>query len=73
MSRRRRRTLALFLGGIYFAGLGFLSGIVVERMRFDAARSAVLTHLTDAQQRLHGRLMDLERDAGGGRDGVGRR
>jgi hypothetical protein len=42
-------------------GLGFLSGMVVERVRFDVRRNAVLTKLSEAGQQLHGRLMDLER------------
>jgi hypothetical protein len=60
---RRRHRLAVIVGIVclYLAGIGFLSGVLVERMRFDARRATVLEHLTTTEQRLHARLMDLER------------
>jgi hypothetical protein len=57
---RRRRVLALVLS-LYAVAVGFLSGMLLERVRFDAERAAVLTRVTMAEQRLHARLMDLER------------
>jgi hypothetical protein len=61
VSARRRRTAVVGLGCLCMTGLGFLSGMVVERVRFDVRRNAVLTKLSEAGQQLHGRLMDLER------------
>ena len=57
---RRRRVLALGLG-LYAIAVGVLAGMLLERVRFDAERAAVLTRVTMAEQRLHARLMDLER------------
>jgi hypothetical protein len=59
---RRRRRLAVIVGIVclYLAGVGFLSGVLVERVRFDARRAAVLERLSTTEQRLHARLMDLE-------------
>jgi hypothetical protein len=60
MRPRYRRTLVAGLGCLYLAGLGFLSGILLERARFDRERSAVLIRLSTMQQALHARLMDME-------------
>jgi len=57
---RRRRALALGLC-LYAIAMGFLAGMLLERVRFDAERAAVLTRVTMAEQRLHARLMELER------------
>ena len=54
-------TVIVSLGCLYVAGVGFLAGVCVERIRFDAHRTAVLTQLTTTNQRRHARLMDLER------------
>jgi hypothetical protein len=56
----RRRTTVFALGCLCTAGLGFLSGMVTERVRFDQRRSAVISDLSKTEQRLHRRLMDLE-------------
>jgi hypothetical protein len=58
-SRRRLRILA-GLGGLYLGFIGFFTGMVVERMRFDHHRAAVVQSLTATRDRLHARLMDLE-------------
>ena len=50
-------------GCLYLVVLGFLIGMVVERMRFDRQRAAVLQSLTAARERLHIHLMNLERQA----------
>lgn len=57
---RRRRVLALGLG-LYAVVMGFLAGMLLERVRFDVERASVLTRVASAEQRLHARLMDLER------------
>jgi hypothetical protein len=62
-----RRAVLIGLGCLYLGGIGFLSGMVMERMRFDAQRTAVLTRLTAAQDRLHAHLMRLEQRAEGRR------
>jgi hypothetical protein len=62
MRARYRRAVMIGLGCVYLGGVGFLSGILVERMRFDLQRAAVLTHLAATEKRLHARLMDIERE-----------
>ena len=57
---RRRRVLAFGLG-FYAVVMGFLAGMLLERVRFDVERASVLTRVATAEQRLHARLMDLER------------
>ena len=61
MKPTRPLTVIVCLGGLYLAGFGFLAGICVERIRFDSHRTAVLTQLTATNQRLHARLMNVER------------
>ena len=62
MKPRYRRAVIIGLGCVYLGGIGFLSGMLVERMRFDLRRAAVLTRLADAEKRLHAHLMDIERE-----------
>jgi polynucleotide 5'-kinase involved in rRNA processing len=62
MSRRRQLQLALGLS-LYLGTVGFLGGMLVERIRFDRERASVLTRFATAEQRLHARLMALEREA----------
>ena len=57
---RRRRVLAFGLG-LYAVVMGFLAGMLLERVRFDVEWASVLTRVATAEQRLHARLMDLER------------
>ena len=60
MTARARRPILIGVAAIYVAGLGFLAGIMVERMRFDVQRTATLTRLTAAEQRVRSVLMDIE-------------
>jgi hypothetical protein len=60
MTRRALGTL-IVAGGLYLTGFGFLTGMVVERVRFDRQRGVLLEHLAVTQERLHAYLMDLER------------
>ena len=46
--------------GIYLLGLGVLIGMLVEDVRFDESRSALLTQLDEDTHRLHERLMAIE-------------
>ena len=61
MSRR-----SLVLGvviALYLCGLGFLRGVITERIRFDLLRSARLAELEAASSRVRARLMLLEHDS----------
>ena len=57
----RHRVLGALVG-TYLLALGFLGGVATERMRFDAARAAVLEHFETAATSLRLRLMTLERE-----------
>ena len=61
MMTRRGLGFLIVAGCLYLTGLGFLTGMVVERARFDRQRGILLQHLAATQQRLHTYLMDLER------------
>lgn len=53
--------IALGLGvAIYLFGLGFLGGLVAERVRFDQRRIAMLQRYNEALRRTHQHLMSLE-------------
>ena len=43
-------------------GVGFLSGMIVDRIRFDEARSSLLARLDEDSHRVHERLMAIERE-----------
>jgi hypothetical protein len=59
----RQRLAVLVAGGLYLGGVAFLAGMMVERIRFDAHRTTIVTSLTAREQRVRARLMDLERDS----------
>ena len=42
-------------------GVGFLSGMIVDRIRFDEARSSLLARLEEDTQTVHQRLIAIER------------
>ncbi|HEX2501990.1 MAG TPA: hypothetical protein VHO73_11075 [Methylomirabilota bacterium] len=67
MTRYRVPALLIGFACLYLTVMGFLTGTMVERMRFDARRSSVLSRLTKAEHQVRARLMDLER--GGARAG----
>ena len=64
MARRRRLALALGLAYLYVLGMGFLAGVLVDRVRFDQRRAEVLRYLTLTEARLRARLVSLERRVG---------
>jgi hypothetical protein len=66
-----RREVGLLIAGgyLYLAGLGFLTGMVVERIRFDRQRATVLQHFAATHERLRARLMDLEHQTESSRRG----
>ena len=48
-------------------GVGFLSGMIVDRIRFDEVRSGLLARLNEDSHRVQERLMAIERE--GSREG----
>jgi hypothetical protein len=46
--------------GLYLLGVGVLTGMLIERIRFDEARSVLLTRLDQDAHRLRERLMAIE-------------
>jgi hypothetical protein len=57
----RRNTVLITLAALYLSLFGFISGMLVERMRFDWTRSIVLMRLDATEQRLRARLMEIEK------------
>lgn len=64
MTNRRAIRLVIGFACLYLAAVGFLAGVVVERLRFDARRASVLGRLTAAERQVRARLMDLEGETG---------
>jgi hypothetical protein len=58
-----RREVGILIAGsyLYLAVLGFLTGMLVERIRFDRQRATVVQHFAATHERLRTRLMGLER------------
>jgi hypothetical protein len=50
------------VAGLYLLGVGFLSGMIVDRVRFDESRSALLARLGEDSHTMHERLMAIERE-----------
>ena len=46
---------------VYLLGVGFLSGMIVDRIRFDEVRSGLLARLEEDTQTVHHRLIAIER------------
>ena len=57
----RRNTVLIALAALYLSVFGFVSGMLVERRRFDWTRSIVLMRLDATEQRLRARLMEIEK------------
>jgi hypothetical protein len=64
MISRRALSVAIVGACLYSTALGVLLGIVVDRIRFDAERAALLSRLTTAEHQVRARLMDLEGQTG---------
>jgi hypothetical protein len=47
---------------LYLLGVGVLTGMLIERVRFDESRSVLFTQLEDDTHKLHERLMAIERE-----------
>ena len=52
----------VIIAALYLLVVGFLGGMIVDRVRFDASRSVLLTRLEQDTHRVHERLMALERE-----------
>ena len=50
------------VAAFYLLGAGFLSGMIVDHIRFDEARSGLLTRLEEDSHRVQERLMAIERE-----------
>lgn len=46
---------------VYLLGVGFLSGMIVDGIRFEESRSRLLARLEEDAQRVHQRLIAIER------------
>ena len=46
---------------VYLLGVGFLSGMIVDGIRFDESRSRLLARLEEDTQRVHQRLKAIDR------------
>jgi hypothetical protein len=55
------------VAALYLLVVSFLGGMIVDRVRFDASRSVLLTTLEQDTHRVHERLMAIERE--GSREG----
>ena len=55
-----RRIAMVCVTGFYLVGLGFLGGIMAERIRFDRQRAVILQRHDSAVRRVHEQLMSLE-------------
>ncbi len=58
----KQSRLVFVVIGVYLLSLGVLTGILVERVRFDEARSVLLTELEGDTHKLHEELMAIERE-----------
>ena len=56
----RRFTVGIV--GVYLVSVGLLSGMLFERIRFDASRTVILRELDEHKHRLNQRLMAMERE-----------
>lgn len=50
------------VAALYLLVVGFLSGMIVDRIRFDETRSVLLARLEEDSNRVHKRLMAIERE-----------
>ena len=58
-----QKTLLAIMVGVYLLGFGMLVGTVLDRMRFDVQRTAVLTRYEQALSEWKTYRMTLEKDA----------
>ena len=46
---------------VYLLGVGFLSGMIIDSIRFDESRSTLLARLEEDTEKIHQRLIAIER------------
>lgn len=56
------RRFVFAIVGCYLLGLGVLTGMLIEDIRFDESRSTLLTQLENDTSTLHKRLIAIERE-----------
>jgi hypothetical protein len=50
------------VAALYLLVVGFLCGMIVDRIRFDETRSVLLARIEEDSHRVHQRLMAIERE-----------
>ena len=55
------------VAGLYLLGVGFLSGMIADRVCFDESRSGLLARLEEDSHSVHERLMAIEREESRGK------
>ena len=60
---RGRRALIVVGLGLYLVGFGMLTGVAVERMRYDQKRAVVLDRYEEALRQWHAVRISLEQSA----------
>ena len=58
----KNRPFVVAIVSFYLLGFGVLTGMLIERVRFDEARSVLFTQLEEDTHALHERLMQVERE-----------
>ena len=60
--RANKDRFIVTVAALYLLVVGFLGGMIVDRVRFDASRSVLLTRLEQDTHKVHERLMALEHE-----------
>jgi hypothetical protein len=60
--RANKDRFIVTVAALYLLVVGFLSGMIVDRVRFDETRSVLLARLEEDSHRVHQRLMAIERE-----------
>jgi hypothetical protein len=61
-STMENRRFIVGIVGVYLFSVGLLSGMIFDRIRFDESRTILLNEIEEHTQRLHQRLMAMERE-----------
>jgi hypothetical protein len=56
------RRFVVVIVSLYLLGVGVLTGMLIERVRFDESRSVLFTQLEEDTHKLHERRMAIERE-----------
>jgi hypothetical protein len=60
-TEKANKDFIITLAALYLLVVGFLSGMIVDRIRFDESRSTLLARLGEDTQKVHQRLIAIER------------